>query len=97
MDIFLGRTYKDLCPIAAILLYMLQRGPGIGFLFRFADGKPLTRPILVSRIREAISQVEVSCDPYSGHTFQIGVATTAAWQEIKKYWKGRRVARTNYT
>ena len=82
MDIFLGRTQKDLCPVAAILSYMLQRGPGPGPLFKFADGKPLTRPRFVSRIREALSQAGVNCAPYSGHSFIIGAATTAARQGI---------------
>ena len=84
VDIFLGRTHKDLCPVAAILSYMLQRGPGPGSLFKFADGKPLTRPRFVSRIREALSQAGVNCAPYSGHSFRIGAATTAARQGIEE-------------
>ena len=34
VDIFLGRTHKDLCPVAAVLSYMLQRDPGSGPLFK---------------------------------------------------------------
>ena len=84
VDIFLGRTHKDLCPVAAILSYMLQRGPGPGPLLKFADGKPLTRPRFVSRIMEALSQAGVNCDPYLGHSFRTGAATTAARQGIEE-------------
>ena len=62
VDIYLGRTRKELCPI----------------LFKFADGKPLTRPHFVTKIREALIQAGVDCLPYSGHSFRIGAATTAA-------------------
>ena len=56
VDIYLGRTRKELCPIAAILPYLLQRGSGPGPLFKFADAKPITRPRFVTKIREALIQ-----------------------------------------
>ena len=55
-----------------------KRGPGPGALFQFADGRPLTRPRLVSSLREVLQKVGINCSKYSGHSFQIGVATTAA-------------------
>ena len=82
VDIYLGRTRKELCPIAAILPYLLQRGSGPGPLFKFADGKPLTRPRFVTKIREALIQAGVDSLPYSGHSFTIG--TTAAKQGIEE-------------
>ena len=83
VDIFLGRTHKSLCPVTAILSYMRQRGSEPGPLFKFANGKPLTRPRFVSRIREALTQAGINCAPYLGHSFRIGAATTAASQEIE--------------
>ena len=78
MDIFVGRTGNELCPVAATLAYMVQRGPGPGPLFKFQDGKPLTRQRFVARAREALSSAGVDCSAYSGHSFRSGAATTAA-------------------
>ena len=84
VDIYLGRTHKELCPITAILSYMSQRGSGPGPLVKFADGKPLTRARFVAKVREALTQAGVDCTPYSGHSFRIGAATTAASQGIEE-------------
>ena len=78
-DIFMGRTDNDLCPVAAVLAF---RGPGPGPLFRFSDGKPLTRSRLVAKLKESIQTAGVNCAPYSGHSFRSGAATTAARQGI---------------
>ena len=43
VDVFVGRTGNDLCPVAAMLAYMVQRGKGPSPFFRFQDGGPLTR------------------------------------------------------
>ena len=80
VDIFVGRTGNELCPVAATLAYMVQRGPGPGPgpLFKFQDGKPLTRQRFVARAREALTSAGVDCSAYSGHSFRSGAATTAA-------------------
>ena len=82
IDVFLDRTQKSLCPVAVVLCYLQQRGPETGPLFKFADGRLLTRPRFVARIRETISQAGVPFEKYSGYSFRIGAATTAAWQGI---------------
>lgn len=82
VDIFIGRTDNELCPVSAVLAYMSLRGPGPGPLFRFEDGKALTRSRLVGKLREAIQAAGVDCSPYSGHSFRSGAATTAAHQGI---------------
>ena len=101
VDIYLGRTHKELCPITAILSYMSQRGSGPGPLFKFADGKPLTKAQFVAKVREALTQAVVDCTPYSGHIFRIGAATTAASQGIEennqKCWDDERVVHTSST
>ena len=43
MNIFLGKTSSDLCPVAAIFNYLLERGSQKGPLFLLSDGKFLTR------------------------------------------------------
>ena len=44
VTIYVGATGKWLCPVAAVLPYMVQRGSGGGPLFQFSDGQYLTRP-----------------------------------------------------
>ena len=75
MDIIVGCTNGPLSPVAAILSYMSKRGPGPGPLFQSADGWPLT---LVSSLQEVLQKVGIDCSKYSGHSFRIRVATTAA-------------------
>ncbi len=51
VEIFVGRTDNELCPVAAVLAYMAMRGSGPGPLFKFCDGSPLTRAKLVAEVR----------------------------------------------
>ena len=48
--IWIGKTGGNLCPVAAVLVYMALRSPGKGPLFDFQDGSPLTRQKLVARL-----------------------------------------------
>ena len=41
----LPRTGDDLCPVAALLSWLVYRGPSPGPLFRTQSGAPLTRPM----------------------------------------------------
>ena len=77
-EVFMGKTGDELCPVAAILAYLLVRGAVKGPLFQFADGKPLTRERFVERVREALRLAGVDHNSYSGHSFRAGAATTAA-------------------
>ena len=78
VTIALGKTDAQLCPVAALMAYMALRGPGQGPLFRYKDGRPLTRQRLVEDIREALSKCGLNPKEYAGHSFRIGAATTAA-------------------
>ena len=78
VTIHLGRTDSVLCPVAALMAYLVVRGKGKGPLFRFEDGRPLTRPRLVTAVRDALKAAGFQPDLYSGHSFRIGAATTAA-------------------
>ena len=78
VDIYLGRTGRDLCPVAALLAYLAVRPAVNGPLFIFADSTPLTRERLVESVRRALRQAGVSAVGYSGHSFRIGAATSAA-------------------
>ena len=54
VDIVVGRTNNKLCPVAAVLAYLATRGNGPGFLFKFQDGRLLTKSRFVDAVREAL-------------------------------------------
>ena len=58
VDIHLGWTGQKLCPVAAVLAYLVRRKEGPGPLFRFEDGRPLTRTRLVQEVRAATTAAE---------------------------------------
>ena len=82
INIFIGKTDNSLCPVAAALSYMVERGVDPGPFFRFQDGKPLTRMRFVSKVKEAFTAVGIDYTAYSGRSFRSGAATTAAKQGI---------------
>ena len=75
--VYLGRTNSELCPVAAVLAYMVERQSSPGPFFKFVDGRYLTRARFVSEIRAALQAAGVPDSGYSGHSFRIGAATTA--------------------
>ena len=81
--IHLGRTDDDLCPVAALLSWMIQRGNHPGPLFTFASGRALTRPTLVMRLREALSEAGFNPQGFSGHSFRAGAATTVTLRGLE--------------
>lgn len=78
ITLVVGRTGNELCPIAAMLPYLVVRGKEVGPLFRWKDKKALSREGLVSRLRQVLGEAGIDCSRYSGHSFRIGAATTAA-------------------
>ena len=74
----MGRTRAVPCPVAAVLNYLAVRPESPGPMFVFEDGSPLTRPALVSLLREALQKAGIDSSSYSGHSFHIGAATAAA-------------------
>ena len=83
VNLYLGRTHTDLCPVTAILSYLVVRGAGPGPLFIFADGRPLTRTRFVTRVKDALAAAGFNAGSYNGHSFRIGAATTAAARGIE--------------
>ena len=78
INLFLGRTSSDLCPVMALLNYLVVRGPSEGSLFMFSDGRLLTRQRLVEAVRRALGKAGLDPSKYCGHSFCIGAATAAA-------------------
>lgn len=76
--IHLSKTDRLLCPVSALLAYMVWRGKGEGPLFLQKGGQPLTRSHLVAHLRRALSEAGFDPEKCAGHSFRIGAATTAA-------------------
>ena len=51
VSLLIGTGNAEICPVAAVLSYMVQRGPAPGPLFRFSDGCYLTRARFVAALR----------------------------------------------
>ena len=78
VNVYLGATGKDLCPVAAVSAYLAVRGVIPGPFFRFASGTALTREALVKQLRSALAKFDVDVRQYLGHSFRIGAVTTVA-------------------
>ena len=78
IDVYIGKTGDDLCPVAAVLAYLAARRGSPGALFRFQDGRLLTPMRFTEKLREALEALGLQSEHYAGHSFRIGAATTAA-------------------
>ncbi len=92
----LGRSRTPMCPVKAILEYMVQRKKGPGPFFRESSGRGLTRKRFVEEVKAALEEAGEDSHSISGHSFRIGAATAAAKcgasaQEIKALgrWRSR--------
>jgi len=92
----LGWTGEGICPVKAVLHFIVQRKSGPGPFFSDEAGKALTRREFVSEVKKALSSAGMTNHDISGHSFRIGAATAAAQSgasvdEIKALgrWKSR--------
>ena len=83
ITLFVGRVSSDLCPVSAMLAYLLLRGRDAGPLFKYRDGRPLTRQRFVVAVRQALESAGVQAANYAGHSFRIGAATTAVARRME--------------
>ena len=82
VDVFVGKSGCPLCPVSALLEYLVVRGSGPGPLFMFQDGMPLTRPGFVAKVKGTLTRAGIDSSHFSGHSFRSGAATTAAERGI---------------
>ena len=75
IDLYIGATNCDLCPVAVMLSFLVVRGFDPGPLFKM---QVLMRARLVKSLKTTLMQAGVDCGRYSSHSFRIGAATTAA-------------------
>lgn len=83
IKLVVGATGSALCPVAAMLGYLVQRGNSPGPLFLFKDGRLLTRDRFVSALRRALVESGINPSLYAGHSFRVGAATTAALRGLQ--------------
>lgn len=75
--VVLGATGDAVCPVLALLLYLSRRARTAGPLFKFANGRPVTRNWFCRRLKEAIGAIGLQGD-FTSHSLRIGAATTAS-------------------
>ena len=80
--IYLGKTASSVCPVAALVDYLAIRPNHAGSLFTWHDGSPLCRYNFVARLRRVLATFIPDANDYSGHSFRIGAATTAALASV---------------
>ena len=78
VKLVVGKTNNDLCPVTAILSYLARRGNVPGPLFQWDNLLPLSKSKFVDHVRQALLAANIPAHLYSGHSFRIGAATTAA-------------------
>ena len=83
VDVFLGRTGNELCPVTAILTYIAHRGNRPGAFFLSEEGRPLTKARFVAKVQAALQSAGTQFSNYTGHSFRIGAATAAAQAGIQ--------------
>ena len=83
VSIHIGKTGHTLCPVTALLNYLMIRGNSTGLLFHFKDNTPLTKSKFTSKFRDLLTQAGMDSSLYAGHSFRIGAATTAAAKGVE--------------
>ena len=83
VTLHIGVAEGALCPVAAVLTYMVSRGGDPGPLFTWADGRFLTRDRFVAGVRAVLTNAGYNATNYAGHSFRIGAATTASQRGIQ--------------
>ena len=76
--VVVGAMGNPLCPVTAMLAYLACRPAVPGPLFLFASGETLSRERLVQELKQAVGTTGLDTAGFSGHSFRIGAATSAA-------------------
>ena len=82
VQIYLGATNTNVCPILGILPYLALRRTQPGPLFLTENGQGLTRQIFCTALNSVLSELQDNCNWYNSHSFHIGTATTTAKANI---------------
>ena len=85
VHIVIGPAGRPYCPVYAMLRYLAMIGSRNAStpLYVLAKGVPLSRAVFTSTVRLLLEKAAVpNIELYSGHSFRIGAATTAAMAGI---------------
>ena len=74
----LGKTDLELCPVDALLPYLVVRGNLEGPLFIMADGRRLTHELFSNSLDTILAKLRINSGEYNTHSFRIGAATSAS-------------------
>ena len=100
--VVVGTCEPPMCATAAMRTYLAtSAGTQQDPLFRYKDGRPLSKSAFVDEIRRLLESASIAnASNYSGHSFRIGAATSAAvagapdWQiRAMGRWKSDSVLR----
>ena len=69
VDLYVGKTGSQLCPVTSMLTYLCSRGMTAGPLFTFRDGRVLTRERFVPAVREGLKKCGVDSMKYARPQF----------------------------
>ena len=75
--IYLGRMDNNLCPVKAILPYLLLHGNASGPLFMLKNGRILTRQIFSVTLDSLLEEIHFKKENFNTHSFRVGAATSA--------------------
>ena len=78
VDVVLGRTDRDLCPVSALLGYIAFRGDQPGPFFLSSTRVPFLKQEFITHFRAVLGALGLPSEDYAGHSFHIGAATSAA-------------------
>ena len=78
--VHIGSAIKPYCAVGSMLVYLLMSNhESAAPLFQYQIGQPLTRADFVKEVQKLLVSARLSnVTQYSGHSFRIGAATTAA-------------------
>ena len=101
VTIHLGCIGQLLCPVSALLSYLACRPSVYGPLFLLQSGQLLSKQQLISAVRDTLTAAGLDVSRFNGHSFRIGVATTAAQaglpdSTIQQLGRWRSAAFTRY-
>ena len=81
-NIYIGATNTALCPVKAVLAYLVKRGSRPGPLFMTTEGKGWTNSMFRAALQSILEALKLSKRDYNTHSFRIGAATTASLANI---------------
>lgn len=82
VTITIGANDSVFCPVMAMKNYLSKSTSLVGPLFQYSNGTPLSRSQFTKELRLFLSQGGYNSYNYSGHSFRIGAATTAASRSL---------------